>query len=202
MFLAVVARPRFDDEGNVLFSGKIGIYPFVTEEHAKRSSVNGPSGTLKTKAMTSVKRDNIRTYLIQKVLRDIRAKWPREYIDKIIIVQQDNAKTHVDPKDVEFCQAAQQDGFDIRLMYQPPNSPDMNVLDLSIFRALQSLRYKTVSKTINDLIGAVHETFETYSVEKLNRIFLTLQLCMMETMKVKGSNTYQLPHINKEALEK
>ena len=42
----------------------------------------------------------------------IRAKWPREDFDKPIYIQQDNAKSHVDPNDVEFCQAAQQDGFD------------------------------------------------------------------------------------------
>ena len=60
--LAVVARPRFDVEGNVIFSGKIGIYPFVTKEPAKRSSVNRVAGMLETKAMTSVKRDTIRSF--------------------------------------------------------------------------------------------------------------------------------------------
>lgn len=40
MFLASIARPRFDAEGNELFSGKIGIFPFVTQESAKRTSVN------------------------------------------------------------------------------------------------------------------------------------------------------------------
>ena len=84
MFLVAVARPRFDGEGNVTFSGKIGIYPFVTKEPAKRSSVNRVAGTLETKAMTSVKRDTIRSFLTQKVLPDIRAKWPREDIDKPI----------------------------------------------------------------------------------------------------------------------
>jgi hypothetical protein len=29
MFLSAVARPRFDDEGNCTFDGKIGIWPFV-----------------------------------------------------------------------------------------------------------------------------------------------------------------------------
>lgn len=31
MFLAAVARPRFDNEGNCTFDGKIGIWPFVGE---------------------------------------------------------------------------------------------------------------------------------------------------------------------------
>lgn len=29
MFLAAVARPRFDDDNNTQFDGKIGIFPFV-----------------------------------------------------------------------------------------------------------------------------------------------------------------------------
>ncbi|WOG92649.1 hypothetical protein DCAR_0311923 [Daucus carota subsp. sativus] len=190
MFLVAVAR-------------EIGIYPFVTKEPAKQSSVNRVAETLETKAMTSVKRDTIRSFFTQKVLLDIRAKWPREDIDKpILIIQQDNVKTHVDTNDVEFCQVAQQDGFDIRLMYQPPNSPDMNVLDLGIFRALQSLRYKRAARTVVDIVRGVEETFEAYPIDKLNRIFLTLQLCMRETMKVKGVNNYQLPHINKDALQR
>lgn len=66
MFLAVVARPRFDSEGNVKFSEKIRIYPFVTKEPAKRNSVNRAAGSMKTKAMTSVGRNTIRSYVIDK----------------------------------------------------------------------------------------------------------------------------------------
>ena len=29
MFLSVVVRPRYNDEGNCTFDGKIGIWPFV-----------------------------------------------------------------------------------------------------------------------------------------------------------------------------
>lgn len=29
MFLSAVARPRFDDDGECTFDGKIGIWPFV-----------------------------------------------------------------------------------------------------------------------------------------------------------------------------
>lgn len=36
MFFAAIARPRFDSEGNVKFYEKIGIFSFVTREHAKR----------------------------------------------------------------------------------------------------------------------------------------------------------------------
>ncbi|GJX13706.1 hypothetical protein Tco_0205464 [Tanacetum coccineum] len=50
MFLAAVARPRFDASGNEVFSGKIGIYPFTTLEPSKRFQlVTCVAGTLEDK---------------------------------------------------------------------------------------------------------------------------------------------------------
>ena len=42
MFLTVVTRPRFDENGNCTFDGKIGVFPFVCMEPAKRKSPNRP----------------------------------------------------------------------------------------------------------------------------------------------------------------
>lgn len=56
MFLTAIARPRFDANGYEVFSGKLGTFPFVTKQPAKRSSVNRMAGTLKTKPITSVGR--------------------------------------------------------------------------------------------------------------------------------------------------
>nr|XP_017233213.1 PREDICTED: uncharacterized protein LOC108207264 [Daucus carota subsp. sativus] len=201
MFLAAVARPRFDIHGKEIFSGKIGIYPFVTREPARRSSVNRAAGTLETKAMTSVGRDIIRSYMIDKVLPDIRAKWP--YGNRVTIyIQQDNARTHLDPNDAQFCQAASQYGFDIRLMCQPSNSPDLNILDLGFFNAIQSLLYKESPKTIDELIDAVERSYQAYPPRILNRIFCTLQTCMIEILKGRGFNKYSIPHIKKNILER
>ena len=133
MFLVAQARPRFDAQGNETFYGKIGVFPFVTKEPAKRTSANRVAGTMETKAMTSVNRDVIRSFFIEKVLPAIKAKWPREDLGSTIFIQLDNARTHISPDDPEFLQEATKDGFDIRLMSQPPNSPDLNVLDLGFF---------------------------------------------------------------------
>nr|GLL17188.1 Transposase, Tc1-like protein [Ipomoea trifida] len=46
MFLCDVARPRFDLERNEMFDGKIGMFPFVYKEPAKRRSKNWEAGTL------------------------------------------------------------------------------------------------------------------------------------------------------------
>lgn len=80
--------------------------------------------------MTSVKRDSVKSYLIEKVVPTIRAKCPQENAYKPKLVHQNNEKTHVDPRDIEFYQAAQKYGFDIRLMCQLAYSPDSNILAL------------------------------------------------------------------------
>ena len=120
MFLCVTARPRFNSEGVCIFYRKIGCFPLVTYERAKRSSVNRRAGTMEVKPITSITRDVIRMFMIEKVLPAIRAKWPREDVNKPIYIQQDNAPSHLDLDDPQFCEAAKQEGFDIRLICQPP----------------------------------------------------------------------------------
>ena len=89
MLLAAIARPRFDVEGKEIFSGKIGIFPFITKLPAKRSSVNRVAGTMETKVMTSVKRETVRSVLINNVVPAILEKGPREDANSIIYIQQD-----------------------------------------------------------------------------------------------------------------
>ncbi|KAL4564074.1 hypothetical protein LXL04_028124 [Taraxacum kok-saghyz] len=201
MFLAAVARPRFDAFGNEIFSGKIGIFPLTTREPAKRSSKNRVAGTLETKPILSVTKEITRSWLIEQVLPAIKAKWPPNHTGPIFI-QQDNAKPHIEVNDSEFLEASSQDGFDIRLCFQPPNSPDLNVLDLGFFRAIQSLQEQEVLHTVDELVSAVQTSFDKMQSHELNNVFLTLQTCMKEILKVQGGNNYRIPHIGKNRLER
>ncbi|KAI5413265.1 hypothetical protein KIW84_057751 [Lathyrus oleraceus] len=196
----VVARPRFDDGDKEIFSGKIGVFPLVQKVAAKRSSINRASGTLETKPITSITKEVSRNFLINKVLPAIKEKWPREHAMETIYIQQDNAPCHVSIDDEEFRKAASEGGFDIRLSCQPPNSPDLNVLDLGFFNAIQSLQQKEVSKSVDELIEVVQNSYDNFSSKQSDKIFLTLQSCMIEIMKIKGSNNYRIPHMKKEVL--
>jgi hypothetical protein len=180
MFFTAVARPRFDSDGNCIFSGKIGTWAFVTVEPAKRSSVNRPTGTMVTKEVS-------RDYLVNKVLPAIKEKWPPQERGTPVFIQHDNAKTHVVVDDPFFGEAASVDGFDIRLMCQPPNSPDLNILDLGFFSSLQSAYQKTSPKGIADIVQKVEKAYNDYSANVSNRIFLTHQSCMCEIMRLNGS---------------
>jgi hypothetical protein len=125
---------------------------------------------MEVKPITSIMRDVIRQFMIKKVLPAIKAKWPRD--DAInIYIQQDNTPSHIDVHDPLFCEAIQQDGFDIRLICQPANSPDFNILDC-FFRAIQSIQYKKKANTIQDLIPVVQQVCDL-SITTIN-----LEICL------------------------
>lgn len=84
-----------------IFYGKIGCFPLVKFERA-RSSVNLPAGTLEMKPIASITRDVIRESIINKVLPAIRAKWPRDDVEKPICIQQDCAPSHIELDDPQF----------------------------------------------------------------------------------------------------
>jgi hypothetical protein len=48
----------------------------------------------------------------------------------------------------------------------------------------------------------VDQAFDCYSVRKANRIFLILEGCMKEVMKLGCGNGYDLPHIRKGMRER
>uniref|UniRef100_A0A8I6X937 Uncharacterized protein n=1 Tax=Hordeum vulgare subsp. vulgare TaxID=112509 RepID=A0A8I6X937_HORVV len=197
MFLTAVAKPRYNDDGEVTFNGKIGTWAFVEETEAVRKSKNRAKGTKELKSV-KVTRNVSRDYLINKVIPAIQDKWPDEDEGATIFIQQDNAKPHVLPNDVSFREAVEQTDLDIQLVQQPPNSPDFNVLDLCFHNSLQSLTDCRSPKNIRELVEGVEEEFENYEVDKLFRSFVTLQAVMVEVMKNKGGNNYNLPHLHKD----
>jgi hypothetical protein len=85
-------------------------------------------------------------------------------------------------------------------MCQPPNSPDLNVLDLGFFAAIDSLQQNEASNSVDTLIQAVDKAFDDFSIISSNNIFLSLQQSMIEIMKRNGSNKFKQPHMKKEML--
>ncbi|XP_068083535.1 facilitated trehalose transporter Tret1-2 homolog [Anabrus simplex] len=125
--------------------------------------------------------------LIEKVLPHIQLKWPSWTASKPINMKQDNAKPHIDPSEPEFKAAASNTGLTIQLYCQPPNSPDMTVLDLGFFHAVQSLQYQEATSTADELVTAVEKAFNDLPAETLN-VFLTLQQVIVECIKVHRKN--------------
>ncbi|KAH9147051.1 hypothetical protein AeRB84_009242 [Aphanomyces euteiches] len=93
MFLAAVARPRYDYKRREMFDGKLGIWPFVHRVPALRSSVNRPRGTI----VTHPKQVNAASYLEmlqQNVVPAIKAKMPAAARRRTVFIQRDKAGPH------------------------------------------------------------------------------------------------------------
>ena len=136
------------------------------------------------------------------VIPAIKEKWPLSDRWNTIYIQQDNAKTHVQCDDPIVVQEATKGNWDIRMVFQPPNSPDTNILDLGWFSSIQAMFQKKMPKTLPEIVEKVEQSLREYPHQKLNRIFLSHQACMREIIKHKGSIHYALPHLKKKALER
>ncbi|OWZ20461.1 hypothetical protein PHMEG_0005132 [Phytophthora megakarya] len=150
MMLAAVARPRYNAAGECIFDRKLGTWPFVEY-----------------------------TMLIEKLLPAISEKWPGGGQGCRIAVQQDNAPPHIDPNDPDFCAAVEGLGLNVRLRFQPPNSPDMNCCDLGIFNAIQARQQQRLVTNVAELAKAATDAYWELPDEMLNSIFLTLHLLPM-----------------------
>lgn len=107
----------------------------------------------------TVTRDVMREFICKKVIPAIQDRWPDEDVGRTILIQQDNTKPHLLPTDDAFQRVVDETDLDIKLIQQPPNSPDMNVLDLCFFRSLQSLTDGRAPTTIKELIEGVEEEY-------------------------------------------
>ncbi|XP_074315129.1 uncharacterized protein LOC141651310 [Silene latifolia] len=199
--MTAVARPRYDEDSGVLFDGKIGIFTFIYEVEAMRSSKNREKGTLEVKPIESITKEVVKQCLLEKVIPAIKAKWPLNASGNIWI-QQDNAKPHISPKDLDFLEVAKSDGFDMELICQPPNSPDLNILDLGFFRSIQNLQHKKSSKSILQLVDVVGRAYDEIDNEKLQFVWVSLHACMNEILRDEGGNSYPIPHVGKKRLDR
>ena len=71
MFLAAVARPRWDFHKRGMWDGKVGIWPFVQIKPAQKDSANRPKGTMEMKPML-VDRNAVREMMISNLIPAIK----------------------------------------------------------------------------------------------------------------------------------
>jgi hypothetical protein len=197
MFLCAVARPRHDVDTDLVFDGKIGMWPFAHRVAAQRRTKHRQRGEYYWKPIT-VTKNVYRQFLIDFVIPAINAKWPECDRDEPIFIQQDNAPAHIPPDDQQFIDAVHNaNACRIFLYNQPPRSPDMNVLDLGFFRSLQTKQFTFIATNLDTLIDNVLKAFNSMPWSTLNNIFITLMTCLSEIILCDGDNHYDLPHIGK-----
>ncbi|RHY13105.1 hypothetical protein DYB34_014015 [Aphanomyces astaci] len=98
-----------------------------------------------------------RDYVMNKVVPAIKPTFPSA--NKRVVLQHDNATPHGSITDAALASVST-GGLMFVMRRQPPDSPDQNVLDLGFFASIQSLQYKKMSRTEDDVIRNTLEAFD------------------------------------------
>ena len=102
--------------------------------------------------------------------------------------------------DNEFKEALNAQEIDAGLYTQAANSPDVNLLDLGFFRAIQSFN-DMAPKNEEELIHSVQAAYTNYPRKRLNCMWLTLHSVFNQIILCNGDNDYNIEHLSKEKLE-
>ena len=121
-------------------------------------------------------------------------------MSRTIYIQQDGVKNHIREDDEEFNNVLMEQEIDAKLYTKTLNSPDVNILDLGFFRAIQSFNNAS-PKNEAELIQSVQDAYENYLQHKLNWTWLTLQSCFNQIILHHRDNDYSIEHISKAKLE-
>ena len=109
-----------------------------------------------------VTKEVYRELLISKLIPAILEKWPRrDRMSRTIYIQQDSVKNHICEDDEEFNNALMEQDINAKLYTQTPNSPDINLLDLGFFRAIQSFN-DALPKNEEELIQSITEAYNNF----------------------------------------
>ena len=114
-----------------------------------------------------------------------------------VIVQQDGAPPHTGHDNVEFFNnEGQKDSWNITVVTQPAQSPDLNVNDLGFFRSLKCRveQLKAEEATLENLYEAVLEAWNEYDSVTLKRIWGHQFACYRSILEDQGGNWYEAPH--------
>jgi hypothetical protein len=116
------------------------------------------------------------------------------------VIQQDNAGPHIKADDPDFLDAVEDSGWNINMQFQPPSSPDMNLNDLGFFKSIQSICEEELPRNVPEMIRVVNDAYAQYPAEHLNKIWLSHQQAMAQTLLSRGNYTFKLTHLKKDQL--
>ena len=166
---------------------------------AKKTSKNRPIGTMVTENR-SIDAAYYRELMtgVGGVFAKVKEKmpWLKETGH---IIQHDGAKPHIGKDNPEhFATEGLVDGWHIRVEKQPPQSPDLNLLDLCLFASLQTrsdeLKVSLPSRNIDDLMARVTQAWSEYDANTIDNAWKHLYDVYECILVDKGGNMYPKPH--------
>ena len=190
MFLTALARPQREHR----FNGKIGIWRVEEERICQRSNRYHQRGDIYTQDCTM----NSALYreFMMKIFNAIKIKMPW-LRGQPVFVQQDGASPHKGNGNIEYFNTeGRKDGWNITVITQPAQSPDLNINDLAFFRSLKCHveMIKKGANSLDILYDSVLEAWDNYNVDTLEHIWSHQYECYRKILHDKGSNSYDPPH--------
>ena len=187
MYLTAIAKP--DDRQN----GLISIQRAAKDYVAKRSSKYHAKGDVYKKDCTIDKPMYLE--MMKRVVTQIRRKMQHH---PVVTIQMDNASPHHIRTALEaHISVTHRRTFpELRLMWQPPQSPDMNANDLGFYRSFDAVVQRARGRHFDKaaIHSAVMKAWETYDSSTLHRIFDTKTAVLQKVILADGGNNYDLHH--------
>ena len=193
------------------FNGKVGLFMSCAEwKQAERKSKNRPAGTWEIKPTGTGTLDGEGYFKqVKEKIYPAMEEAKKQLKLKQIKLQDDNAPVHTwawTPQEEWTGKAKHKDrtGEDletigkrlkIKRQHQPARSPDLNALDLYIWRVLEKAVHKRRPKTLEALWEALQDAWENDLTEaKIECAFRLLQPVMACIKNDNGGNAFKLPH--------
>ena len=108
-----------------------------------------------------------------------------------MLYQHDGARPHTAKiNERHWAQHGAKKGFDINVVTQPPQSPDVHCNDLAFFASLQSDTELVAKRNVVDLIEAVQKTWEEFPKEPMEAVWRVLYASFKGILTVEGDNSY------------
>jgi len=196
MISAGFAYPQPKTNGEY-FNGCVGVYPFVERVQAKRDSRNRVAGTFETKPVSVTAQVYFDSMTQQGgVMDQIQQQTAGLDLD-VIVFNLDSATPHTGDNNIARLNAIGAAlPIPIQFRLQPPQSPEFNLLDLSIWYSLAKKAEYIVGnhRNIDDIIANVTAAYNDYSNDTLLRMYALYYVVMREVLKAHGSNNFKIPH--------
>ncbi|CAM9982283.1 unnamed protein product [Choristocarpus tenellus] len=170
------------------FDGKLGVWHLCAPETADRTSKNHKKGDVREQDLTS---DHLwyRKWYTEELLPAIKTKMPWLQ-EKHIVVQQGGATPHRGKGSSEILsRAGKTEGWLIRLVMQPSNSPDPNIMDLCFFRSLKCQVMGERCGSVEEVVKVIKKQYEEHDETTLERAWQLFFVVCNQVHRYKGGMT-------------
>ena len=157
-----------------------------------------PKGALKINTVNADR--EMMEKLMRKLSDAIEEKWPPNQRNKTIMIQMDNALPHITEDNQAWKDARSGGVMDVKLVRQPPQAPDLDVLDLGLWNLIQALQKKEpIMHTNFELVRCIEKCYKAVPLTTVDSCFVTLQNMLREVKDANGGNYFKTPRKRKYA---